>query len=117
MTTTSDQDGLLPAPVAGVGQPLWVNFGAVGFARDASTKQPNVTFGIRVLDADGKPTTARPMTSAVSKDVPEKLLGLPMNFLLSLNRPGRFTVEIGAADKVSGKTARLSFPLTVIEAK
>lgn len=117
LTTSSDQDGLLPSPIAAVGQPLWVNFGAVGFGRDSGTKQPNVTFQIRVLDDAGKPTTAKPITSSVNKDVPEKFLGLPMNFLLSLNRPGKFTVEIQANDQVARKTTSLSFPLTVHEAK
>jgi hypothetical protein len=117
LTTTSDQDGLLPVTAAGVGQPLWVTFGAVSFARGSDTKQPNVAFEIRVLDENGKPTVAKPAASTVNKDVPEKLLGLPMKFLLSLNRPGRFTIEVTANDQLAGKTAKLSFPITVYEIK
>jgi hypothetical protein len=117
LTTSSDREGLTPAPALGAGQPLWVNFGAVGFTREESGRQPNVAFEIRVLDEAGKPTTARPARSVVNKDVPEKALGLPMHFLLSLNRPGKFTVELLATDQVSKKKAKLSFPVTVLPAR
>jgi hypothetical protein len=40
-----------------------------------------------------------------------------MHFLLSLNRPGKFTVELRATDQVSKKKAKLSFPLTVLPAR
>ena len=37
---------------------------------------------------------------------------VPAQFFLSLNRSGKFTVELTAADKVGGKKAQLTFPLT-----
>jgi hypothetical protein len=117
LTTTSDQDGLLPVTVAGVGQPLWVNFGAVNFMRGGDNKQPDVAFEIRVLDENGKPTVAKPPSTTVNKDVPEKFLGMPMKFLLSLNRAGTFKVEITAKDQMANKTAKLTFPLTVHSTK
>ena len=70
-----------------------------------------------MLDQNGKPTVEKPPTGEVSKDVPDKLLALPMQFLLDLNREGSFTVELKATDKVSGKTATVSFPLTVQKSK
>ena len=40
-----------------------------------------------------------------------------MQFLLDLNRPGKFTVELKATDKVSGDAATVSFPFTVLKTK
>jgi len=37
-----------------------------------------------------------------------------MQFGLTLNRPGRFTLELTAMDRVNGKQASLSFPLQII---
>jgi hypothetical protein len=115
LTTTSDSEGLLPVSVPGSGEGLWVNFGVVGFGRGAG-KQPDVSFGMRVLDADGKPVHAKPLAAQVNKDVPADAALIPMQFMLSLNRPGKFTLELTATDAVSKKTAKLSVPLTIQEA-
>lgn len=117
LALTSDADGLLPVPVVGVGQPLWVHYGIVGFARGGAEKQPQVAVEIRIVDDSGKATTDKPLAGSVTKGVPESLPGLPMNFLLSPNRSGKFTVEITATDNLARKSAKLSFPLTVYEAK
>jgi len=42
---------------------------------------------------------------------------VPANFAVPLNRPGKFTVELQALDRVSKKTAKLSIPLVVAEQK
>jgi hypothetical protein len=115
LTTALDPEGRIPAPFLGTGQSLWVNFAAVGFERQAG--QPNLNVVLRVLDKDGKPTVEKPLIGEVSKDIPDKLLALPMQFLLDLNREGSFTVELKATDKVSSKTATVSFPLTVQKSK
>ena len=48
----------------------------------------------------------------------ERALGLvPRQFPLALNRPGKFTVELQATDRISKKTAKLSLPLTSVEQK
>jgi hypothetical protein len=107
-----DVDGHYPVVSPACGQGIWVQCSAVGFERDRA-KQPNVVFELRVLDEGGRPVFAKPLTNTISKDVSEKQAGLPMAFPLSLNRPGKFTVELLAADKVGGKKAKLSFPLTV----
>jgi hypothetical protein len=112
--TTSDQEGLLFVSVPGCGEGLWVHFDAVGFARGPG-KQPDVKFEVRVLDEAGKPVRAKALASQVSKDVPENAALLPMQVMLTLNRPGKFTVELTAADAVANKTAKVSFPLTVQE--
>lgn len=115
LTTSFDSEGRISAAGLTTGQSLWINFATVGFER--ANGQPNLSYVLRVLDKDGKPTLEKPFTGEVNKDVPDKLLALPMQFLLDLNREGTFTVELKASDKVSGKTASLSLPLSVMKAK
>jgi hypothetical protein len=113
LTTSSDPEGRAPVSVPGSGEWLWLQFGVVGFARSGDGKQPDVAVEMRILDENGKPTTAKPMSVEVNKDVPETELAVPMRLLLSLNRPGKFTVELTATCKICNKSAKLSFPLTV----
>jgi hypothetical protein len=113
LSTTADHGGMLPMPVPAAGQGLWLHFGVVGFGRDDAGHQPNVGIALRVLDEDGKPTLAQPASGAVGKGVPEKDVVLPMQLALLLNRPGKFTVELTATDRVSGKKDTVTFPLTV----
>jgi hypothetical protein len=117
LSLTGDAEGHVPAPVLGEGQSVWVNFSAVGFQRDEATKQPDLTVHMRVLDEEGRPTVAQPFAGRVAKDVPAKALALPMQFMLNLNRAGKFTVQLDATDKVSGQSAALSLPLVVAKIK
>jgi hypothetical protein len=112
-TPTVDTEGQFTSAVFICGQGVWVHCSAVAFERDRTSKQPNVVFEMRVLDDSGKPTLAKPVTGSVSKDVPDSLQGLPMAFPLTLNRAGKFTVELQATDQASGKKARMSFPIVV----
>jgi hypothetical protein len=117
LATTFDPEGHFPAACVAAGQTLMVNFAAVGFDRSKSGDQPDLAVTLTVLDGDGKPTLAKPFAGAVTKGVPAKVLAVPMQFALALNRAGKFKVEVKATDKVSGKTATLSFPLTVAKAR
>jgi hypothetical protein len=117
LRTSSDKDGTVPVPALGEGQTIWINFGIVGFGRDAGTKQPNVQFEFNVLDDGGKATMAKPYGTIINKDVPEKNVAIPMQFPLSLTRPGKFTFEITATDQVTKKSAKLSVPITVLAVK
>jgi hypothetical protein len=117
LATTTDVEGNAPAAVFGVGQALHVSCSVVSFERDKAKEQPDVTVELRVLDDKGKPVLTQPFTGQVNKDVPSNLRGLPLQFLVSLNRPGKFTVALKATDHLSKKTATLSFPLTVLPAK
>ena len=115
--TTSDQEGQIPVAVTGAGQGLWLTFGAVGFARGGDAKQPDLTFEMRVLDEAGKPARAKPVAVQVNKDVPADAALVPGQFFLSLNRAGKFTVELTATDQAGGKKAQLTFPLNVQDVK
>jgi hypothetical protein len=48
--------------------------------------------------------------------VPANFLAVPMTFPLTLNRPGKFTVEVTATDGTSRETAKLTFPIKVLDA-
>ncbi len=116
LSTSYDQEGRMPAPMVGVpGQFLHVNFVAVGFARDKTKKQPHMEVELRILDDKGKPVLDKPGTGVVNKDVAENARGFPMGFVVALNRPGKFSVELNAVDKIAGaKAAPVKFPLTVL---
>jgi hypothetical protein len=115
VSITNDPEGQLPAAAFGAGQAAWLQLGAVGFASPDAGKPPAVTFTLRILDQNSKPTQAKPLEAASSKDVPPGAALAPVQFLLALNRPGKFMVEITATDDVSRKTTTLTLPLTVTE--
>jgi hypothetical protein len=115
LTTSADQDGNLPAGLLGEGQSVWLHAAVVGFERGKG--QPNIDLEARITDENGKPTTAKPFTSTLNKDIPANAGAVPLQFLLSLNRAGKFTVDLKATDKLSGKSFNVSFPITVLPHK
>jgi hypothetical protein len=118
LNTSIDPEGRIPAPTIGVvGQVVWVNFVAVGFERGGNKKQPNVQVQMRILDENNRETVAQPFAGEVNQDVPENVRGLPMQFLLNFNRPGKFTVKLRGTDAVTKKNVEVSFPVTVLEPK
>jgi hypothetical protein len=116
LSTSADADGQVPAAALVAGQSLWVHGAVVGFQRGAD-KQPNVKLELTVKDDAGKPTLAKPFGGTINKDVPPNDISLPIQFLVSLNRPGKFTVEIKTTDQMSNKSVTQSFPITVNPAK
>ena len=113
--TTHDPEGLAPGAVFEAGESLWVHFAAVGFGHDKAKKDPpRVAVALRVLDADGKPTLQKPFTGELGEGADANAASLPGQFLVPLNRPGTFTVELTATDRAGGKTAKLSFPVRVL---
>jgi hypothetical protein len=115
-TVSLDARGNYPAALLACGQGVWVHCSAVDFARDPATKQPDLIFEIRVLDERGKPTLAKPLTHKVNKDIPTEEKKVPVAFPLSLNRPGKFTIEVLATDAIGGKKAKIVAPITVLSA-
>jgi hypothetical protein len=114
--TFADRGGKVPwTPVGVVGESVYVHFAPVNFARDKSTKQPSLAVKMRILDEKGKPTFAEPLTGRVNSDIPEDLHILPMQFPLTLNRAGRYTIEIEATCELCKRTARVSLPLRVLK--
>jgi hypothetical protein len=112
--TTADAEGISAVPPLGtLGQSLFVNFSVVGFERDKAKKQPDVVVNMRLLDEQGNPTMPKPLTGSAKSGVPDDYKLLPMQFGITLNRTGKFTVEITATDKLNSKTAKVSFPIRV----
>jgi hypothetical protein len=113
LKVTADPEGAVPSGLVAVGDSIWVNFAVVKFDRDQGRQQPNVQFEMRILDENKKETLPRSATGVINRDVAagDKLLG--GQFLISANRPGKFVAELKAVDKLSGKSAALSFPLSV----
>lgn len=117
LSTTSDSQQQVPAPPLGVaGQSIWVNFAAVGFSAGGPKNEPNVSIVMRVYDEDGKPTLPKGFSGEFN-EIPKDLKAVPMQFLLALNRVGKFKVKLEATDQVSKKKAELSFPITVVDVK
>lgn len=113
-----DPNGQLPVPPLAVpGQSYLVNFGVVGFQRDAKTKQPDILAELTILDDKGKPTLPKPLSGETNKDFPEKWQGIPMQFVLALNRTGKFTVQLKITDRLAKKSVEQAFDISVIEAK
>jgi hypothetical protein len=117
LSASGDPEGQVPTGLLCTGQSLWIHGAVVGFQRGGAAKQPNVTLELSVRDATGKATLAKPLGGTINKDVPPKDTALPFQFLVSLNRPGQFTVQIKATDALAGKTVTQSFPMTVHSVK
>jgi hypothetical protein len=115
LTTTLDADARVPVASFATGETLWVNCSAVDFQR--SDKQPKVSVELRVLDESDKPVLAQPFKGLIDKDVPETALSVPVQFLVPLNRAGKFKIELKATDQISGKTAELKFAISVQQSK
>ena len=115
LETSYDPKGEIPAPTIAVpGQSLILSFAAVGFSRDKAKGQPHFTVEMTIIDnATKKPTLAKPFAGEFTQ-VPENHKVLPLQFPLSLNRPGKFTVELKLTDLLAKKSATLSFPLEVV---
>jgi hypothetical protein len=100
------------------GQMPNVFFAVVGFGRNATTKQPNLSVNMQVVDAGGKPMTAKPYTFDVNGGgVGPDIVALPITLPLHLNKPGKCKVEVTVTDKITNKTAQFSLPVNVVDTK
>jgi hypothetical protein len=104
-------------PTGVVGEFRFVNCAVVGFERDTVKKQPNMVVEMRILDESGT-QVSKPSIQEINEDVPENAgLIRTQSFPVALNRPGRFTIELQATDRITKKTQKLSLPLTSLEQK
>lgn len=115
---SADPDALVPKASLGiVGETVFLNFAAVGFERDQTSKQPRVAIALRILDEQGQPTLKNPLTGEANSNIPENLKLIPMQFPITLNRPGKFTLELSARDLLGNRSAIVTLPLQVSGAK
>ncbi|MBX9679104.1 MAG: hypothetical protein K2X38_10105 [Gemmataceae bacterium] len=107
------------APAVGFpGQHYVCSFAIIDTTLDAK-KMPNVEVTMKILDETGQAVTT-PIISKLPRDLPADIdLGkenfVPMQFPIYLNRTGRFTIDISAADIAGNKNASLRYPLTVLD--
>lgn len=115
LSSSYDPDNKMPAPaIAVVGQSLWVNAFIAGFEKNAK-KEPNLNVEVQVYDQDRKPTLEKPQSFTITKLVDPGWSLIPVQTFQTLNRAGKYTVEIKAEDLNSKKTSKITFPLTVFE--
>jgi hypothetical protein len=117
--TSADTPAAWPCAQMGVtGQYLVLNFGVVGFQRDAKTQQPSIKVEMQILDEKENPTLGKPFTGEVINGIPAQGDEIPMQFQIGLNRAGKFTIVLKATDRVANKVAKkITLPLTVYEQK
>jgi hypothetical protein len=112
--TFADAEGKAPIPPVGVvGSTLYLDFAAVNFMRDAM-KKPDVQVQLRVLDDQGKPTLTKPQAGRIRDDIAEDERVVPVQFALTLNRPGNFTIELTARCVVCGVDRQIRLPVRVL---
>jgi hypothetical protein len=111
----ADADIKVPmSAIAVVGDSAFLNFSAVGFARDKDKKQPDLNVSLRIVDDKGKATLAKPLMGKINSGVGAKDGMVPMTFGLTMNRAGRFTIELTAEDRLTGKSATISYAIRVM---
>jgi hypothetical protein len=116
--TYADAEGRAPvAPVGVVGGSLYIDFAAIGFGRDPKTKQPDLAVQLRVLDDKGQPTLPKPLAGHVKENVSENARIVPLQFGLTMNRPGNFTIELEARCEVCDKTTTVRLPVRIVALK
>lgn len=117
LSMSYDYEGKLPAPPTFVaGQSVWVNFMAVGFTRDKNGA-PDLEVEMTVLDEKGQRVLPQPFKGEAGKDVPANFKLVPMQFVLALNRAGKFKIELKATDRLGKKTGKATLDLVVTEPK
>lgn len=101
------------SPVGVVGETVFLNFSAVGFQR-TKDKKADLHFELKVTDENGKPTLNQPIAADIKNGIPEDAQMIPLHYGLTLNRPGRYTVEISARCAVGNKTSTVSLPIRIL---
>ncbi len=127
--TSLDDRGQLPVPNGGfVGQTLTCHFSVVGFGRDDPARRPNApkadpkapkvgqqpnVQAEMVITENGKPTLAKPAVTSVEGGLKEDEPAFNLRYAVPLTRPGKFVVTLNITDRITGKKASYSLPLTV----
>lgn len=127
--TSLDPQGQMPVPNGGfVGQTLTCHFNVVGFAREAKPApkaapgqpapaaagpQPNVE-ATMVVTENGRPVLAKPAVVTVEGGLKEDEPAFNLRYAVPLTRPGKFAVTMTVKDRISGKEATFTLPLTVV---
>jgi hypothetical protein len=110
--------GLPAPPVAVPGQNYNVGFAVVGFTLDTKNNQPTLSVEMRVLDESGKPVLGKPFVGGTNFATEQFKKIFPMEFMLKLNRPGKYKIALKVTDMNNNKkTAEETLDFTVAEPK
>ena len=113
--TYADAEGKAPVhPIGVVGSTLYVNFSMVGFARDKKTKQPDLSVEMKITDENGKITSVKPITGSIKSDIEADRKIIPLAYALTLNHPGRYTIQLNARCEVCGASSTVSLPVRIL---
>ena len=106
----------VPSPPVGVpGQEVLISFSLVGFKLNEKEMQPDIAVEMSVIDlGTGKPTLSNPFKGGVKKVDEKYKKMIPMEFVVQLNRTGRYRFDIKATDNLSTKSETLSMYFTVL---
>ena len=110
-----DANGLVPAAVTiQVGQTIQINTRVTGYAVDEK-KNPSFLASMRVLSG-GKDVT-KPHSVTINRHFDKTVKFMPLSFVLNMNRPGTFTIELKVADQIAKKVTTERFDITVVSRK
>lgn len=113
-----DAEGRVPvSAVAVVGDTAYLRHSIVGFGIDKDKKHPHVKVSMRIVDDKGQPTMPKPLVGAIGEGVSADEKVVPVQFAITMNRPGRFTIELTAEDAVTGKRATIQYGLRVLDSE
>jgi hypothetical protein len=113
LALTRDEEGNQPLAKFAAGQPGWVNFAVVGFARDQNQGSPDVSVELQLTDESGNSAFKEPIKRSVGAGVPRQAEDISMQLELKLVRPGKYKLELKAIDKVGGKQSVVDIPVQV----
>jgi hypothetical protein len=111
------ENGRPAAPLGSPGETRVLNFELVGFALEPKKQQPNITVEMTILDEAGKPVHSKPYTGTTTEVTDEFKKHIPQQFILHLNRSGKFKLVLKATDTVGKKSVEQSLDLTVNDIK
>ena len=111
----ADAENRVPmSAIAVVGDSAYLHLSTVGFGRNKETAQPDLEVSMRILDEKGQPTMGKPVVGKINSGVNPKDEILPVQFGISLNRTGRYTIELTATDRISGKRSQINYAIRVL---
>jgi hypothetical protein len=108
-----------------VGQPFGIKFSVEGFEKDEKSKDPKLTLRVRIYDDAVKDPTkggtlVRPIELSIPKDLAEDVVAREQKYFdlvtfIRLTRPGKFTLNLSATDRVTKKTVQIPYKITVLD--
>ena len=110
----ADAEARVPMSGVGVvGDATYIQFSLVGFGRDKD-KNADLRVTMRILDEHGKMTMAKPLEGRVQSGIGPDVRHIPLQFGMTLNRAGRFSIEVTATDGPTGKRSVVEYKIRVL---